>query len=101
MTTGAEHKAELTLKDKVDILRSHGFDLISWYGPEVNDRGSVIFFRGGDDEGHRATKVMREHGIAVDQIIRKWVYCDDGEGNDCVVERWGILFNEDRTGRPV
>ena len=83
----------LTLKERTGILRKHGFDIIQAYPPERDGplRWSVIYFRGDDNEGHRAFRVMREHGVPVEQYIRKWVYLN---GDELVSDRWGIVFNE-------
>ena len=89
MATETETGTELTLQERVDILREHDVDVFYFFGPGVDSNPhSVIFFRGDENEGHRALKVMQERGVYVNQIMRKWYY--DGQ-EQCIDERWAML----------
>ena len=72
MTT--ETKPKLTLKEKVDILRAHGVDVWDWKEPGVSPFFPLptVFFNGDENEGHRAARVMLEHGIYVWRVRRNW-----------------------------
>ena len=82
---------KLTLKEKVDVLREHGVDAYGWTEPRTSEFFPIpiVFFRGDENEGHRALKIMQAHGVYVWQLERHWHY----EGHeDALREQWAILF---------
>ena len=86
-----ETRAKLTLLEKVDILREHGVDVWDWKEPGISKffPFPTLFFRGDENEGHRAAEVMREHGVYVWRVERTWHY--EGRENPHRTH-WTILF---------
>ena len=99
-----ERKPKLTLEERAQILKEHGIDVRKAY---IEDRGPVgegrkervkvpvILFGGDTSEGHRAARIMIEHGIDVYQIEHSWTY---GPGAKAPINRdeeyglWSISF---------
>ena len=78
MTT--ESYSELTLKEKVGMLRERGVDAYgsrepSIIAPDVTfPLSPTIYLRGDDDEGPRAVRVLQEHGVHIWQLERHYYY---------------------------
>ena len=85
-----ETETRLALKDKVDLLRDQGIDVYDWWS-EVNKYIPVpcVFFRGDEKEGRRALEIMQEHGVAVWELQRHWVYEGCEEPKEI---RWFMSF---------
>ena len=81
MTT--EAKPKLTLQEKAMILQERGVDAYDWLEPEVVKPNvtmplfPTIWFRGDENEGERAVKIMQEHDIYVYRLHRQWHYEGD------------------------
>ena len=80
----AESKVRVPISEKAAILKANGVEVYQWFekGESRFHPLPVLFFAGGENEGHRAVKIMQEHGYKVGWLSRDWVYngrieCDE------------------------
>ena len=89
MTT--EVQPRLSLREKADILRDNGVDVIQCI--EAGSMGfypfPTVYFNGDEDEGRRAVELMHEHDILIFKLQREWYFGGAGDYHDI---RWSILF---------
>ena len=66
-------RPKLTLKEKADILREYGIDVVLEIEGDLKySQCPAVMFSGGDDEGQRAVDVLADHGIASFMLHRAW-----------------------------
>ena len=90
-----EVQPKLTIQEKAEILREQGVDAFGWLEPEIVRPNitmplfPTIWFRGDENDGQRAVRIMQERGVRVYELQRQWHY--EGDENPRIV-RWAMLF---------
>ena len=96
MTTEAtESKPKLTIRETAQILLDQGIHIVQCIEPGESKfyPFPIIYFRGDDDEGHRAVQILWERGIRVPKLIREWRnYDPDGVGGYYNEVLWAVVL---------
>ena len=88
-------KPKLTTREMAAILKENGVEVFQCLEPGwINVSQTMyrhhpsIFFKGDENEGQRAVKILQEHGVPVFEVVRRWFY--DRRDRWCDV-RWELI----------
>ena len=74
-----EPKPKLTLEEKANILKENGVDVFYQTREGLHYKQPTICFRGDDNEGERAVRVLYQHGVRVFHLSRVHHYLGQEE----------------------
>lgn len=85
-----ETKPRTSIKEKAQILRNNGVYVLQWidHGESEFYYFPIIWFRGDDNEGERAVKILQSYGVQVAKLNREYNYSFQSEPGDVV---WSLI----------